>query len=169
MTGQPMNDEPQFRQPENSARNIQDAHHADDLVLPQTNPQAVAPTHYLTNSVSAVLGTKQRDGAWIVPPSLTVNSTLGTVKLDMREAVFESLNVVIDLSCFMGDVKIWVPKGTVIVDETRTFGSDIKLKKLSPPQPGSPKLTLTGTLVFGEVIVYGSKHITLSDRIQGNF
>ena len=58
---------------------------------------------------------------------------------------------------------------TVIVDETRTFGSDIKLKKLSPPQPGSPKLTLTGTLVFGEVIVYGSKHITLSDRIQGNF
>ena len=42
-------------------------------------------------------------------------------------------------------------------------------QKLSPPQPGSPKLTLTGTLVFGEVIVYGSKHITLSDRIQGNF
>ena len=155
MTGQPMNDEPQFRQPENSERNIQDARHADDLVLQDESPSRWRRRRSTTNSVSAVLGTEQHDGVDRAT-DLTVNSTLGTVKLDMREAVFESLyNVVIDLSCFMGDVKIWVPKGTVIVDNPHLRVGH-QAEEAQPTPARQPKLTLTGTLVFGEVIVYAA-------------
>ncbi|WP_341729524.1 LiaF domain-containing protein [Brooklawnia sp.] len=162
-----MNDEPQFRQPRHAARSIQDVHHADDPALPKPGYQANLPTQYSTNSLSAILSTKNRDGAWMVPPNLSATSVMGTIKLDLREAVFESRDISIDLNSFMGDLKLWVPEGTLVVDETRAFASDVKLKKLSPPQPGGLKITLTGDLILGTVIVYGSNHRSWSKPRRG--
>lgn len=146
---------------------IQDSHRADEIELRAGG--ALAPTSYGSNGVVAVLSTKQRDGYWVVPPSLSVSSVLGTVKLDMREASFESLDVALEIDCFMGDVKVWLPEGVQVVDETRNIMSDVKLKKLSPARPGRPRITLTGLLLMGDVTVYGSDHISLADRIKGNF
>lgn len=169
MTGQPADDEPQFHQPNVGEPNIQDAHHADDIVLPANNRAGVVPTRYSSNSVSAIFSTKQRSGAWVVPPNLDANATLGTIKLDLREATFESAETTIDVGCFMGEVKIWVPEGTQIVDETHAIAAEVKVKKLGPPSPVGPRITLTGTVVFAEVTVIGSRNITLVDRIKGNF
>jgi len=146
---------------------IQDAHHADEMELRASG--SLTPTSYGSNDIVAVLSTKQRDGHWVVPPRLSVSSILGTVKLDMREASFESLDVTLEISCFMGELKVWLPEGVQVVDETRDIMSDVKLKKLSPARPGRPRLTLTGLLLMGDVTVYGSDHVSLADRIKGNF
>lgn len=146
---------------------IQDAHHADEMELRASG--SLTPTSYGSNDIVAVLSTKQRDGHWVVPPRLSVSSILGTVKLDMREASFESLDVTLEISCFMGELKVWLPEGVQVVDETRDIMSDVKLKKLSPARPGRPRLTLIGLLLMGDVTVYGSDHVSLADRIKGNF
>lgn len=146
---------------------IQDAHHADEMELRASG--SLTPTSYGSNGIIAVLSTKQRDGHWVVPPRLSISSVLGTVKLDMREASFESLDVTLEISCFMGELKVWLPEGVQVVDETRDIMSDVKLKKLSPARPGRPRLTLIGLLLMGDVTVYGSDHVSLADRIKGNF
>lgn len=146
---------------------IQDSHRADEIE-PRAGG-ALAPTAYGSNSIVAALSTKERGGSWVVPPRLSVSSILGTVKLDMREASFESLDVALEISCFLGDVKVWLPEGVEVVNDTRTIMGDVKLKKLSPARPGRPRITLTGMLLMGDVTVYGSEHISLADRIKGNF
>lgn len=146
---------------------IQDAHQADDVVL---RPSAVAaPFQYDTNSVNAMLATKQRNGAWVVPPQLALNTVMGEIKLDLREAIFESNEVVLNVTCVMGGVKVWAPAGTEVIDATRGALSEVKLKKLNPTQPPSLRLIISGMVFMGEVTVYGSDHITLGDRIMGKF
>lgn len=147
---------------------IQDSHHADDVTL-RLGGAAVTPTIYGSNSISAFLSTKERQGSWVVPTQLAANSVMGTIKLDLREASFESLDVTINISCIMGEVKVWVPEGTEVVDETKVVLSDVKLKKLSPARPGRPRIVFTGLLIMGDLIVYGSEHVSLADRIMGNF
>lgn len=147
---------------------IQDSHHADETA-PRLGGAAVTPVVHTSNEVSAFMSNKERQGTWVVPPHLSVNTVLGTVKLDLREAVFESLDVAINLTCILGDVKVWVPEGTEVVDETRTVLSDVKLKKLSPARPGRPRIVFTGLLVVGDLVIYGSDYVSLADRIAGNF
>lgn len=146
---------------------VQDTHHADDLGLRPNG--GLAPTLYGSNQILALLSTKQRDGTWVVPPRLSVNPLLGTVKLDMRAASFESQDVTLEISGFMGELKIWLPEGVEVIDDTRTIMSDVKLKKLSPARPGRPRLVLTGLLLMSDVTIYGSEHVSLTDRIKGNF
>lgn len=146
---------------------IQDSHHADELAV--RGNSAVAPTSYSTNQVSAIMSTRDRRGSWLVPPYLSVSSIMGTVKIDLRQATFESLELTLGISCIMGEIKLWVPPGTEVIDETRMVMADIKMKKLSPPLAGSPRITLTGLVLMGEVVVYGSDHITLGDRVRGDF
>ena len=145
---------------------IRDSHHADDLV-PRPDGPALPVT--FANSIGAYLGDKKRSGAWLVPSQLSLTAVLGSIKLDMREASFESLDITIPVSCFMGEVQIFVPEGTTVLDNTHTVLGDVTLKKLSPPRVDAPRVVLTGTVIMGEVTVYGSEHVSLLDRIKGNF
>lgn len=146
---------------------IQDAHHADE-VMP-VGGAVVTPLTHRSTEVSAFMSTKQRQGTWLVPPQLNANSVMGTVKLDLREAVFETLDVTINLTCIMGEVKVWIPEGTQVVDETHSVLSEVKLKKLSPPRPGRPRIVFTGLVIMGDLIVYGSEYVSFADRVAGNF
>lgn len=147
---------------------VQDTHHADDVV-PHAMAGAAVPHSYAKNSIEAYFSTKPRQGVWIVPPHLNVRTALGEVKLDMREAVFESLEVVIDVSEFMSEVKLWVPRGVTVIDETHGVLSSVSMKKMGPPLPGMPRIVLTGSLVMSSLNVRGSHQVTLADRINGNF
>lgn len=146
---------------------IRDSHHADEIELRPS--AALAPTHYGNNQILALLSTKERKGSWVVAPQLSVSPVLGTVKLDLREASFESLEVTIEVNGFMGDLKIWLPEGVEVIDDTQTIMSDVTMKKLSPARPGRPRLHLTGVIIMSDVTIYGSDHISLADRIRGSF
>lgn len=145
---------------------VQDSHHADE-VAQRPGGIATVPATYNSGAIGAYLSTRQRQGTWVVPPCLTLNNVMGTIKLDLRNAVFESLDVNIEISCVMGDVKIWLPEGIQVVDETRCVLSDVKLKKLSRALPGHPRIVFTGVLIMGNLIVYGSDYVSLADRIKG--
>lgn len=146
---------------------IQDSHHADELA---TRADALPiPTHYSTNEISSILSTKHREGRWLVPPTLQLHAFMGTLKLDLREASFESLETRIVLTSVMSEVKLWIPAGVEVIDETRMIMSETKFKKLDPPAPGRPRILLSGTQVMASLIIYGRGHVTLGDRIAGNF
>lgn len=146
---------------------IQDAHHADELAM---RPDALpAPTHYSSNAISSILSTKEREGRWLVPPTLQLHAFMGTLKVDLREASFESLTTHVDLTSVMSEIKVWIPAGAEVIDETRMFMSETKFKKLDPPVPGRPRIVFTGTQVMASLIIYGRGHVTLGDRIKGNF
>ncbi len=84
----------------------------------------------------------------------------------MREAIFESLDVVINVSEFW-DVKLWV-RGVAVDDETHAVLSSVSMKKMGPPLPSMPRIVLTGSLIMSNLTVR-SHQITLADRINGNF
>lgn len=146
---------------------VQDSHHADDL---EVRPAwEAAPRRYASTSLSAVLSTKERDGTWLVPPTVDVSTFMGGAKIDFREATFESKETTIHLNSVMGEIKIWLPAGVEVVDDSRMVMSETKLKKLSPPIPGRPRIVLTGLQIMSSLIIYGSDYVTLGDRIMGKF
>lgn len=154
--------------PSEYAQPPMDAHSADDLV-PRAGSGAVSPFDYGSRSLNAMLATKQRNGSWVVPAYLAINSVMGEVKLDMREATFESREIRIQLNCVMAGLKLWVPLGTQIVDDTHGALSDVKLKKMGAEHPQGLRIIISGLLFMSSITVYGSEHVTLSDRIKGNF
>ena len=87
-----------------------------DLHLP-AHPQAVgAPVPRASHlpvtghaSSVAIMGDCRRQGVWSVPAQHTAFSLMGSVTLDLREAVLTSDQTVINASAVMGDVKIIVP------------------------------------------------------------
>lgn len=147
---------------------VQDSHHADDLV-PLSRPGNVVATVYSSNDVTSVLSTRTRRGVWSVPAKLSVIGFMGTVKLDLREAVFESYDVTIDNTLIMTELQLWVPAGVDVVDETTMVLSDTNFKKMAPAQAGLPRITLQGNQFMSSIVVRSSDDPSLMDRIKGKF
>ncbi|GAA2179655.1 hypothetical protein GCM10009785_07130 [Brooklawnia cerclae] len=149
---------------------IQDTHHADaDEITLRPDNGARLPTSYISSQVSAILSSKERKGNWVVPAQLTVNAVMGSVKLDLREAFFESSEVVIKLSAVMSDLKIWIPDGAEVVDDCTSIMSDFKVKGIRPAVVGAPRIIVEGFHLMSDIVVRGGNHITLGDRIKGKF
>lgn len=151
---------------------VRDSYNADEAAAPipylGSTDNGLARV-YGRNQVSSIFSEHKRDGNWEVPGVLQVTSVFGSVKLDMREATFTTAEVTVVAKVVCGDLKIWVPQGVGVVDDTHTFMAESKLKGLDPQQPGRPVLRISGHLVMGELTVYGSRHISLGDRIKGKF
>ncbi len=148
---------------------VQDAHHADDELVPVNRPGNVVATVYSSNQVSSIMSTKERRGVWSVPGALSVTAVMGTVKLDMRQANFETAEVVITLSLIMGDLQLQLPAGVDVIDETSMIMAETNMKKMAPAQPGFPRIILRGHQFMAGVNIKSSTEPTLMDRIKGNF
>ncbi len=90
---------------------------------------------------------------------------LGDVKLDLRTAVLEAHECVIDLPVLMGDLKIWLPEGVQVRDETVSVLGSVKLLGLTPTSPDAPVIVLKGIVALGDVKVYGPAHVGLGQRL----
>jgi hypothetical protein len=72
----------------------------------------------------AIFSSIERGGQWAVPGHLEVVAVLGSVKLDLREAVFEHPHITITAYTFWGGVEVIVPDGVeVFVDGTGIVGA----------------------------------------------
>lgn len=133
---------------------------------PERGPAAPAPapvpfvgspvpaTEY-TSSV-AVMGDCKRRGVWRVPPEHTAFSLMGSVTLDLREAVFEAREVTITAVAIMGSVDVAVAPGThVVVDGVGILGDfDHARDKAAPELTGdSPVVRVRGLALMGGVSV----------------
>lgn len=105
-------------------------------------------------SSTAILGDCKRRGAWQVPAQHTAFSLLGSVLIDLREAILTSHETVINASAIMGDVKILVPAHFhVVVDGTPILGDYTMGKdKVRPDlRPDSPVIRVRGMSLMGSV------------------
>ncbi|TQN28727.1 uncharacterized protein DUF1707 [Haloactinospora alba] len=105
-----------------------------------------------TERITAVLASAEYTGRWLVEPSTSATAVLGTVRLDLREAVLAQRDVAIRCVAVLGRVELLVPPGTTIVHRlaggtaaSRTLGDQ------ADPPAAAPTVTLTGFHLLGRV------------------
>lgn len=105
------------------------------------------------------LSSRRRDGTWTVPPHLRVASLLGTVELDLRQAIIDPAGSVIEVLTLFGSVDIVVPPGVnVDCDGDAVIGSfelrvDHGAMSAGAPPPGAPRVRVTGRAYMGSISV----------------
>ena len=77
--------------------------------------QPVEPAEVLR--IRTVLGSTKRAGAWTVPLRLELKVVLGEVVIDLRDAVFWSDVLDIDVNATLANVTLIVPAGTQVENE----------------------------------------------------
>ncbi len=107
-------------------------------------------------SSTAILGDCKRRGIWQVPAQHTAFTLMGSVTLDLREAVLVAHETSINANAIMGEIKIIIPAHMhAVVDGTAIMG-DYGLGKDKVPAdlgPGSPTIRVTGLSLMGSVQV----------------
>lgn len=100
----------------------------------------------------AVMSGFQRRGHWTVPARFDAVAFWGGGELDLREADFAQREVVINCVAIMGGIEITVPPGVEL--EVRGFGfmgAFDQRDSPGPPQPGAPRVVVTGFAFWGGV------------------
>jgi hypothetical protein len=115
----------------------------------------VGPVPRYPSSV-AVMSETKRTGSWLVEDGTTAFALMGSVLLDMREALFAAREVTVTASAVMGEVKVVVDAGTtVVVEGVGVMGeyTEQRPKVAFEAQPGGPVLRLRGIALMGSVSV----------------
>jgi hypothetical protein len=108
------------------------------------------------NSSTAIMGDCKRRGVWQVPEHHSAFALMGSVTLDLREAVLASHDTQVNASAIMGDVKILVPAHMhVVVDGTPIMGDYGQAKDRVQAEigPDSPTVRVRGLALMGSVQV----------------
>lgn len=114
--------------------------------------------HPDSDRISAVMSSNKRmDMAWRLRRNVNVSSVMGEVHLDLRNAVFEDNEIRIHAFCVMGEIKLFVPAGVRVVNESTPIMGEVKIKGLIQEDTG-PLIRLDGMVLMGEVDVLGPTH-----------
>lgn len=106
------------------------------------------------DSINIVLGEQKRTTPWRMSPRTQVNVVLGEVLLDLNQAVLETSNPVVNIDLLLAEVNIFVPAGVRVQNRINTVLAETTTKGLVD-QDAPVTLTLTGTVILGEVNVLG--------------
>lgn len=123
-------------------------------VRPAASQPAVPAATY--QSSMSFMGDCSRRGVWRVPEQHTAFSMMGSVTLDLREAVFEAREVTIDAVAIMAGIDIIVnPWTQVIVDGVGIMGdfSQSRDKAAAELTAGSPVVRVKGLALMAGVNV----------------
>jgi uncharacterized protein DUF1707/cell wall-active antibiotic response 4TMS protein YvqF len=108
----------------------------------------------------AVLSVLERRGRWRLEPGARYLALLGSVRLDLRDAVLPGRDVVLEVRAVLGSVEVIVPEG-VEVEVTggdMLGGRDVRLHGAAPP-PGAPVVRVHATNVLGSVHVWTRRKV----------
>jgi hypothetical protein len=107
-------------------------------------------------SSTAIMGDCKRRGVWHVPAHHAAFSLMGSITLDLRQAVLSARETTINASAIMGDVKIIIPAHMhAVVDGTPIMGDygQGKDKVAAEVGPDSPTIRVRGVALMGSVQV----------------
>jgi hypothetical protein len=113
----------------------------------------------------AILATSRREGEWLVPPHMTMLGVMGSVEWDMRNAIFTSPTIIVDVALTMGSMTLRIPDGVGIEDKTIHILSDVQFKGVVAAQPGAPVIVLQGFLAMGSITIKGSGDKPFIERL----
>ncbi|ASU81920.1 hypothetical protein CDO52_03225 [Nocardiopsis gilva YIM 90087] len=110
-----------------------------------------------SENIIAVLSTAERKGRWLVEPRTNVSTLLGSVELDMRQALMSQNRVVVQTSVILGGVTLVVPHGVEIENRVTSVLGGVGIEKDRPePASGAPKVVITGHALLGGIEVKSS-------------
>ena len=144
-----------------------------DLVPITADLQAVGPTTHTGPAASpvpraggvpavghassiAIMGECTRRGVWQVPTQQAAFALMGSITLDLRQAILSGPEIVINANAIMGDVKVIIPAHVhAVVDGTPIMGDSGQGKDKVPADlgPGSPTVRVRGIALMGSVQV----------------
>ena len=106
-----------------------------------------------TDSVLAVFGEQKRRGRWLVRNGLDAKAIFGSIELDLTEAVLEQRELTISVTSILGEVKLIVPDGVMVVNEgTAILGErNMSLSQDQPYTAETPIVHVRGFTLLGNV------------------
>lgn len=107
-------------------------------------------------SSTAILGDRTRRGVWQVPAQHSAFTLMGSITLDLREAVLVARETIINANAIMGEIKIIIPAHmNAVVDGTPIMGDYGQGKDKVPAYlgPDSPTIRVKGVALMGSVQV----------------
>jgi hypothetical protein len=131
--------------------------------LPAPGPHAAAPApapsapagpplpparSYAPTAV-AVFGGSVRKGRWRVGPHLKAVAVFGGVELDLTDAVFESPEVLIDVTAVFGGVTVKVPENVSLHGSGVGIFGGFDVREQTADDPYAPVVRVRGAAVFG--------------------
>lgn len=115
--------------------------------------------------ITAVLSEVKRVGPWRVRQRYLANVFMGSVHLDLTEAVFDSPVIEVTGTQVVGSVFLRVRPGTVVRDEVTNVLGETSIKNVGEPDPAQPIVVLKLINIMGEVKVRGPKKPFLRKRV----
>ncbi len=113
----------------------------------------------------AVMSGFQRKGRWTMPKRFHCFAFWGGGEIDLREANFADREVEINCVAIMGGVQVIVPPGVeVVVRGIGVMGGFDHSEEGVPPEPGAPRVVVTGFAFWGGVGV--ERKLTRAERLR---
>lgn len=114
-------------------------------------PPSTAPA-FPSKRMVAIFSGVERTGNWSPGERLEGTAVLGSIELDLREAVIPPGGIDMNFSAYLGSVEIILPPG---------IGADIEcgallgsvVDKTHAGSPGAPRVRITGETVMGSIEV----------------
>lgn len=110
----------------------------DDVAAATAGLAPAAAVEQAEQRHRAVLGSVVRDGRWTLAPRNRFVAVLGTVRLDLRNAVLPGPTVEIDAVPVLGTVEILVPEGVHVEVTGGGLLSSQQLRLPGPAPAGAP-------------------------------
>ncbi|MFE5404599.1 DUF1707 domain-containing protein [Streptomyces sp. NPDC056580] len=111
----------------------------------------------------AVLSGFERKGRWTMPKRFNCFAFMGGGEIDLREAYFADREVEINCVAVMGGVQVIVPPGVeVVVRGIGVMGGFEHPRDDGPPEPGAPRVVVSGFAFWGGVGV--ERKVTRAER-----
>ncbi|WP_051812125.1 DUF1707 domain-containing protein [Kitasatospora sp. MBT63] len=114
---------------------------------PQGAPRPPARTE--SPSMVAIFGGASRKGRWRVGGHLRAIAVFGGVEIDLTDAVFESPEVVIEVTAIFGGVDIKVPENVSLHGGGVGIFGGFDVKEQTAADPYAPVVRVKGAAVFG--------------------
>ncbi|MGW0763978.1 DUF1707 SHOCT-like domain-containing protein [Streptomyces sp. NPDC002676] len=111
----------------------------------------------------AILSGFERKGRWTMPKRFSCFAFWGGGEIDLREANFADHEVEINCVAIMGGMQVIVPPGVeVVVRGIGVMGGFQHPEDDGPPEPGAPRVVISGFAFWGGVGV--ERRITRAER-----
>ncbi len=122
--------------------------------LPVQRPAGHVVAGPAYQSSFAMMAETRRSGPWQVGQTHSAFAVMGSVVLDLRQAVFAAREIVINASALMGGVDIIVNPHTQVICEGHGFMGDFSESRSRTPleaTPDSPVVRVKGLALMGAV------------------
>ncbi|WP_326829334.1 DUF1707 domain-containing protein [Streptosporangium sp. NBC_01810] len=122
-----------------------------DLLPPEAQPLRID-----VGPVTALFGSEERTGRWVVPTRFSATAICANVKLDLCEAVLQSSRVTLQVTVVGGTLTLIVPEGVRIEMPASSFMGG-KKNQVPPASPDGPVIEITGVVTLGNIVAKSPK------------